>query len=944
MELEKRFTIVDSFVTILCLLGFLYSISLFNGVLNQSLDNINKTPIGTITFKYKSAQRKLIDRVLWDRIKQNSPVYNGDIIRTAELSEATITFADGNVIDLYEQTLAQVFLDLEEGAAIDFSGGGVSLNTSASTNGMTLTSGNANIQVSQGSVLNAAAPLLEGSVSSSQLAVQMTQGQAELLSAEGEALALTEGNGLVFDEQSNTFIPPSIKVTSPLTNTRYLSQDDTIAIPFAWEKENIASNEYIILETSQQKDFETIVEQISFTNVNNISLDMAEGTWYWRIYTESLSSTTNGKIQVFATNPPVNNVPQQGSEFTYRTKSPQVRFMWNDDEYARSWQFELADNEEMSNPLISQIANQPSLIVNTLKDGRYYWRVTPLYSASFLGQDSFSLTSSEVSYFDIVEQGELTPAELILPLGGGFIDATASDKGHHFSWKYDFEAAAYTIVLSKNRDLSSPIVEETINENYFVLYPDVAQLTDGEWFWGVTKIDSEGSEAPLSEIRSFFSVQGRIEQRTLFPPDGYSIAENLVLDTTFTWKTNLPFVMNFQIASDENFNSLFIDKEMTATSISGLSIPVGTWYWRVIAESSETGIEYKTDPKTFSVSTFLEKVFVSDVATDVPVVVRPSIPMEFTWEEVEEADYYQVRLYNVDNRDVPVYENLIVEGNNINIDMEEFEEGNYALTLRAMASETNLSSRQTGLLSEQYFEMEKLVPITLQGPVDGLRLDGVEALENPPIVEWSSVETPHSSRLIVSNRDYGLSLASRSSGREPLEQNIYYSVDSPAESVQLKALPAGTWYWTVIAETVEGFDITPIQPNRIIVEEIEPFEAPTIINPPRTITLNMDYLRKQRYVDITWQPILEADAYILRIMNENNVVLVEETIEDTSTYRFENLAALGRGNFSWSLEAVQRIDNAVIVRRGKREERELIIDIPSLRAPQEQTTGELYGL
>ncbi len=945
MELEKRFTIGDSFVTILCLLGFLYSISLFNGVLNQSLDKINETPIGTITFKYKSAQRKLIDRVLWDRVKQNSPVYNGDIIRTAELSEATVTFIDGNVIDLYEQTLAQVFLDIDEGAAIDFSGGGVSLNTSASSTGMLLTSGSASVQVGAGAILNAASPVQEGSTTSSALSLQMTSGQAQLLSAEnGESVSLTEGSDLVFDSETQSFIPPAIRVVSPAANTKYLTQSDTINIPFSWEKDNIAQGEYIILETSQQRDFSTIVEQISFTNVDNISLSMSEGTWYWRVYTESLSATVGGKIQVLSTEVPTNNVPSQGATYNYRTKAPQVRFMWNDDEYARSWQFEIADNEQMANPIISQITSQPSSIINTLTAGRYYWRVTPTYSTSFLGKDSFVSTSSTVSSFDIVQQGELTQAELVLPLNGGFIDATDSAGGHHFTWKYDYEAFEYEIVISKNENLSSPIVQQNVKENFFVLYPTVADLNIGEWYWAVTKIDSEGNKASQSEVRSLFAVEGRIEQRTLFPPDGYTVAENLIIDTSFSWKTNLPFSMMFQIASDRNFSNLLTEKEVTSSSISGLTIPVGTWYWRIVANSEETGIAYETEPKVFSVSNYLEKVFVTDVSTDVPVVVRPSVPMEFTWDEVESADYYQVRLFNTDDRETPVYENLVVEGTNINIDMEGFEEGEYALTLRAMASESDLSSRQTGLLSEQIFEMEKLVPITLLGPDNGQVFDGVEVLQSPPTVQWSSVEAPHISRLIVSSSNFGLSFASRSSGRRPLPQNIYIDIENPEESVQLPPLPGGTWYWTVIAETEEGIDISPLEPSRFIVNEIEPFEAPTVINPPSTLLLNMNYLRSQRYVDFTWDTIDDATEYVLRISDSNDKVVFEHIINSGNTYRLENLTMLYSGTFYWSLEARQAINGNVIVRRGKREERELQVDIPSLKAPTEQTTGELYGL
>lgn len=60
---------------------------------------LNEQPIATITFKYKTAPRKFMDRVVWDRLRQDSPVYNGDTIHTATLSEANIWFNDENVMD-----------------------------------------------------------------------------------------------------------------------------------------------------------------------------------------------------------------------------------------------------------------------------------------------------------------------------------------------------------------------------------------------------------------------------------------------------------------------------------------------------------------------------------------------------------------------------------------------------------------------------------------------------------------------------------------------------------------------------------------------------------------------------------------------------------------------------------------------------------------------------
>lgn len=149
-----RSKVNDTLVTLICLLGLFLSLLSFVKQINKSLLKLNESPIATITFKYKSAQRKFIDRVLWDRLKQESPVYDGDTIRTAPLSEATISFTDGNQVVLYENTLIQVF-SKEEGINLAFSQGDVSLTTTDAGSTMRLDTAVSSVQVNSGTIIYA---------------------------------------------------------------------------------------------------------------------------------------------------------------------------------------------------------------------------------------------------------------------------------------------------------------------------------------------------------------------------------------------------------------------------------------------------------------------------------------------------------------------------------------------------------------------------------------------------------------------------------------------------------------------------------------------------------------------------------------------------------------------------------------------------------------------
>ena len=144
---------VDISVVALCLLIIFICSFLFVRNLNRTFSRNDKTPVATVQYKYKSVQRKFIDRAVWDRPQQNSPVYNGDTIRTSPEAEATLYFIDRNVVELGSNTMIQVFVNNEE-SRIDLTDGLVSVETSDSSN-MLISSENTTAKVSKGSSFRA---------------------------------------------------------------------------------------------------------------------------------------------------------------------------------------------------------------------------------------------------------------------------------------------------------------------------------------------------------------------------------------------------------------------------------------------------------------------------------------------------------------------------------------------------------------------------------------------------------------------------------------------------------------------------------------------------------------------------------------------------------------------------------------------------------------------
>lgn len=88
---------VDFIIVLVCLSGIALSLYCFNNLVYKSLAKDTDIPIGQITFKKKSPRRKLQHENVWEYLKINSTIYEGDYILTEDLTEAQLFFKDKEV-------------------------------------------------------------------------------------------------------------------------------------------------------------------------------------------------------------------------------------------------------------------------------------------------------------------------------------------------------------------------------------------------------------------------------------------------------------------------------------------------------------------------------------------------------------------------------------------------------------------------------------------------------------------------------------------------------------------------------------------------------------------------------------------------------------------------------------------------------------------------------
>ncbi len=965
-----------------CLIGATTNSWLFYKSFFRALTKQNEQPIATITFKYKTAQRKFLDRVVWDRLRQNSPVYNGDTIHTAGLSEATIWFNDGNVMDLMENTMAQVFLTEDMSAAVELEDGYATVDSSDSENGLTLSSGGVQVAVKSGTSLSAgsvaqdsdgrsagAAGAAGTSGGTKGLSVQVLKGSASVQNTDGTSLAIRQGEELNMNtDGTNATVStkPTLTVYAPLRNEKILYHTQGATnVHFSWSN----TEENAVLQISADKDFKDVLYRLSSDGLNETDIKLESGTFFWKIDSsaEGVSEQQaindgqlkTGKIQVIQSLPPSQVAPAENYTYGYRTRNPAVRIIWTESPYASTYKLEVSRNPQMTNPVIEQRTSTTSSIISTLSEGTYYWRVTPYYT---LNKKGFA-EPSEIRSFRIERKGNLTAPELLIPSLNGIVNTETSAKPTSFSWKIENEAQSYTVRIADNQELRNPAVSFETTDNFYTLNPNVTKLKDGKWFWAITMRDTEGNLSPVSEIRTFYTMKGIPEQHTVEPAEGYNCALTLLPDTKFTWKRNIPanFVSELQIASDQNFRQIVYKTPVTSTSARGVNLPLGTYYWRLKSTSTTDETELITPAKTLNVIGNLDEAKLS--APGGRAIARETIPFKFAWSDVDGADYYKLSIFRQSD-DKLVYENVVYEPEDA-VDMfnpKDFvDKTNYKWRIQAFANEVpGVSSRRTGRLAESTFNLIKLRPVEIVSPSKDKQFNGIDAILNPSSAKWSTVDEVAKAQFVLIKTDEKNKVVLKVPTDEQMEAGTLVAPKTIKLDTE-EGLRPGRYEILVYAETLDGVDISNTDNKyrgRFTVLPVEPLETTTNLNatPP---LLGAEYLRNPqnpRTITLSWSKVAQATDYVVEIKDKKNKVVLSQLIENANSYEIDfmklyeqNKSTFAKGTFKWTVHALRRIDSNKdgtldkILQEGPSAESTFSTDIPTPKKTKAKGARNPYG-
>jgi hypothetical protein len=438
---RRRFT-ADLILFPVCSLGIVCCIWLFYADLNSTLNRLNEQPIAVISFKRRAAQRRFADRMLWNRLRQDSPVYSGDLIRTADLSEATITFPGRPGISLDENSIIQVFP-----GRVDIAQGNLSVLDSGAGGGIVITAAGKTLDVPP-----------------------------------GQAVSVEEGREAA----------PKIRALRPLPGAIYLARE-TAPVSFRWEASGTPGP--LRLEIAADRNFtHTVITHDA--EGGEAAAALQGGVWWWRVSGDGTASPVL-KLSVVNALPPGPIAPAENAVISYRAKLPDIRLMWTETAEAAAYLVEVAAGPDFVSARTRTQVRLPSFVCTGLEEGVWYWRVRPVFEGNFTG----SVDGSPVSSFTILREAGEPPAPVLaaarnITLGG-------ENETAYLTWQRDVEAAAYTIYISKNADLLEPVITGTVYDSYYAFDAIKNAAGPGTYYWGVTETDAGGNVSPISAVSSF---------------------------------------------------------------------------------------------------------------------------------------------------------------------------------------------------------------------------------------------------------------------------------------------------------------------------------------------------------------------------------------------------------------------------------------------------------
>ncbi|MBN2771391.1 MAG: hypothetical protein JXR90_11910 [Spirochaetes bacterium] len=656
------------FFTICLLILFFASFLLYQDI-RRTYAQGKTEKIGTITFKKRVAERKFTAQVIWDSVKNNSPVYNYDSIRTDLDSIATVNLNDGTEIELGENTL--VILRMSDNKLdIEMQGNSLnvfrSLSEKNSGSTVTVTSGKSSVNLEEGNML------LTGD-KTGDLGIDIAEGKAELV-VNGKTLLLDKGSSARSEDGSGIRVVELVYSSStPENGVTYVTSSSTREIMLSWEGKDSPDKELII---SQDPFFNDIVQKPDIAGKNSFSTSLPSGTYYWKIRS-SLGESRVSRFSIIKDKSSQQLWPPDNKDIRTVSDSSLVSFKWDGSEYTENYVVEIFSDKEKSDIILSMPCRGQAVATDKLKPGTYYWHVKSKYGSRFDGD----IVSDKLYSFSLERSSGLSaPVTISRSDSIDTISRLALRNGKEaIYWQTVRGADYYTVEISQDKNFSRIIKTEKAAFNRYKLSDD---LENGKFFWRVKAHTAKDSSA-YSESNEFKIVE--TAEVELLHPAANKLFLGSSAEVFFRWRDyNRNGRYTLKISDKEDFSKpLFeykINKEYKTVKIMSAK----RYFWKVFLTDKDDRVVKESKSNSFNILSIKEA---PGIVSPLEKVINTSKEKEivFEWKSVESATDYKFTLYRKKGSKEDLVSEKTVNGSSYSYkDLSSLKDGNYFWEVTAL--------------------------------------------------------------------------------------------------------------------------------------------------------------------------------------------------------------------------------------------------------------------
>ncbi|HMB21139.1 MAG TPA: FecR domain-containing protein, partial [Spirochaetota bacterium] len=648
--------------------------------MSASIDASGEKRIGEIQFASRTAQRKYANQVIWERVNSNTPVFNGDSIRTADLSEAVIKLRDGTEISLHENSMVLLSVT-ERKMAVDFTRGSMTARKRKEDGSfqLAITAGALNVAVDE-------SHLMMKKEENEEVDVTVREGEARLLSEGEDDVVLSSNQKAEFRPGSSGARVTTLPVTlvAPEPGTFIAGRGSVQPVRFTWEYNQPVGD--AMLEIAGDRNFKDIITRSNVTGTSTVKR-LKEGGYYWRISSvkKDTASSDWSKFTVLKIEPLELVRPVDSGTITAAGETQLVRFSWKPHRHMNSYELRVARDPEMEEIII----RKNSIVTDTAVDipadkGTYYWSVRG--EAALQGLKEYSINSKVYSF----TMASFTPGssvQLIRPEGDERVIRDAVNwQAIPFSWKKMKGVDKYELQVADNPSFSGEVWKNRTANNVLLMEKP---LKPGKYYWQVAPVIENNVDSELFSERRTFSVDREYDIGLIKPSESAEISippGKTDVPVTFSWRGyGSDFRHKLEISAGYDYKNIYDSRMVSASSVTIPSLEAGEYFWRITLINPDGDDVARSVPRLMKIRGNLYSPVVLTPRTGDIVNLKSSNSFTMAWESVDGADEYVVSLFSVDGTKRKKVKEYRTKSTSIKMDqLHLLDEGRFEWTVKAL--------------------------------------------------------------------------------------------------------------------------------------------------------------------------------------------------------------------------------------------------------------------